>query len=69
MPEHFTHRAICQLRERGEVIKDHFVSQVLASNPLGDPAERDLLVYLPPGYDHSGDRRYPVVFAPLRLLR
>ena len=63
MPEHFTHRAICQLRMRGQVIKDHFVSQVLASNPLGDPAERDLLVYLPPGYERSPGLRYPVLFA------
>ena len=63
MPEHFTHRAICQLRMRGQVIKDHFVSQVLATNPLGDPAERDLLVYLPPGYERSAGLRYPVIFA------
>ena|SRR5438132_197793 len=63
MPEQFTHRAICQLHERGQVIRDHFVSQVLSSNPLGDPAERDLLVYLPPGYERSPNLRYPVVFA------
>jgi S-formylglutathione hydrolase FrmB len=63
MPEHFTHRAICQLHLRGQVIKDHFVSQALATNPLGDPAERDLLVYLPPGYERSAGRRYPVIFA------
>ena len=68
MPEHFTHRAICHLRMRGQVIKDHFVSQVLAANPLGDPAERDLLVYLPPGYERSPGLRYPVIFAPLWLL-
>jgi len=63
MPEQFTHRAICNLRERVQVIKDHFVSQMLASNPLDDPAERDLLVYLPPGYERSPGQRYPVVFA------
>ena len=63
MPEQFTHRAICQLRMRGQVIKDHFVSQVLSSNPLGDPAERDLLVYLPPDYERSPSLRYPVFFA------
>jgi len=63
MPEQFTHRAICQLHERGQVIRDHFVSQVLSSNPLGDPAERDLLVYLPPVYERSPNLRYPVVFA------
>ena len=63
MPEHSTHRAICELRMRGQVVKEHFVSQVLSSNPLGDPAERDLLVYLPPGYERSLSQRYPVVFA------
>jgi hypothetical protein len=29
MPEHFTHRAVCELRTQGQVIKDHFVSQVV----------------------------------------
>jgi S-formylglutathione hydrolase FrmB len=63
MPEQFTHQAICHLRTRGRVIKDHLVSQVLSSNPLADPAERDLLVYLPPSYERSPGQRYPVVFA------
>ena len=33
----------------------------LAANLLGDPSERDLFVYLPPGYDDS-DRRYPTAY-------
>src|SRR5688572_9146769 len=36
-------------------------SRVLADNPLGDPCERELGVYLPPSYD-EGNHRYPVVF-------
>ncbi|WP_026369156.1 alpha/beta hydrolase [Kallotenue papyrolyticum] len=36
-------------------------SQVLADNPLGDPAVRRLPVYLPPGYDDT-QRRYPVIW-------
>ncbi|MDQ1397236.1 MAG: hypothetical protein QOG64_2495 [Acidimicrobiaceae bacterium] len=36
-------------------------SAALAGNPLGDPAERPLVVYLPPGYDES-DRRYPSIY-------
>ncbi|MHB8680854.1 MAG: alpha/beta hydrolase [Acidimicrobiales bacterium] len=36
-------------------------SKVLVGNPLGDPVERPLWVYLPPGYD-TGERRYPVVY-------
>jgi enterochelin esterase family protein len=43
------------------VIIDHR-STVLAANPLGDPAERHLPVYLPPGYHHSPERRYPVIW-------
>ena len=33
----------------------------LAGNLLGDPTERDLFVYLPPGYDGS-DSRYPTAY-------
>ena len=36
-------------------------SNALKNNPLGDPHIRDLCVYLPPGYDESG-QEYPVVF-------
>ena len=34
-------------------------SKLLAGNPLGDPARRDVVVMLPPSYD--GTRRFPVV--------
>jgi S-formylglutathione hydrolase FrmB len=37
-------------------------SAVLAGNVLGDPAERPLWVYTPPGYDADPDRRYPSVY-------
>ena len=36
-------------------------SEALAGNPLDDPTQRDLFVYLPPGYDDEPERRYPVV--------
>jgi S-formylglutathione hydrolase FrmB len=36
-------------------------SELLRDNPLGDPHERPVYVYLPPGYDDSEDR-YPVVY-------
>ena len=29
MLEQFTYRVVCELRTRGQVIKDHFVSQVV----------------------------------------
>jgi len=44
--------AIRVLRHESEVLKD---------NPLGDPAGRDLWVYLPPGYESSSER-YPVLW-------
>ena len=37
-------------------------SRCLQGNFLGDPTRRTLPVYLPPGYDESGSRRYPVGF-------
>jgi S-formylglutathione hydrolase FrmB len=36
-------------------------SELLRGNPLGDPHERPLWVYVPPGYDDS-DARYPAVY-------
>ena len=44
-------------------IERHTVdSELLADNPLGDPAQRPLEVYVPPGYDDDPDRRYPSVY-------
>ncbi|TCO47616.1 putative esterase [Kribbella antiqua] len=39
-------------------------STLLRGNPLGDPHERPVLVYLPPGYDES-DRRYPTIYVAM----
>jgi len=39
-----------------------FQSTVLEDNPLGDPAERPLWVYLPRGYDEERGRRYPTIY-------
>jgi len=44
-------------------LEEHVIaSELLRGNPLGDPRERPLWVYLPPGYDADPDRRYPVVY-------
>lgn len=48
-------------RLSGRIEEVVFTSDVLRGNVLGDPHERPLLVYLPPGYD-EGDRRYPTVY-------
>jgi S-formylglutathione hydrolase FrmB len=39
-----------------------FASEVLKGNPLHDPHERPLWVYLPPGYDAEPERRYPAIY-------
>ena len=43
-------------------LDEHVISsEALRGNPLGDPHERPLWVYVPPGYDE--ERRYPSVYA------
>ncbi len=50
----------CDLAGR---IDEHVItSELLRGNPLGDPAERPLFVYVPPGYDGSQELRYPSVY-------
>jgi hypothetical protein len=46
---------------RGRFDEHVFTSDALRDNPLGDPHERPLWVYLPPGYDGS-DERLPSVY-------
>lgn len=44
-------------------LHEHVIdSEALTGNPLGDPHERPLYVYTPPGYDAEGDRRYPSIY-------
>jgi hypothetical protein len=45
---------------RGDLHVDFVESPALAGNPLGDPSERPVVVYTPPGYDPAGSQRYPV---------
>jgi enterochelin esterase-like enzyme len=44
---------------RGRIVEESLESELLRGNPLGDPSEREVLVYLPPGYD---GRELPVVY-------
>ena len=46
----------------GDVRLDTVSSDALRGNPLGDPAERPVIVYLPDGYDASAQRRYPAIY-------
>jgi hypothetical protein len=45
----------------GRLDEHSFASDVLKGNPLGDPHERPLWVYVPPGYDDD-ERRYPSIY-------
>lgn len=44
---------------QGRLVEETFESEILKGNPLGDPSERDVLIYLPPGY---GKEEAPVVY-------
>ena len=46
----------------GRIDEHLFASELLRANPLGDPSERPLWVYLPPGYDDEPARSYPSVY-------
>ncbi|MEV4757114.1 alpha/beta hydrolase-fold protein [Micromonospora sp. NPDC049559] len=46
----------------GRLDREVIVSELLRDNALGDPYERPIWVYLPPGYDDDPARRYPTVY-------
>jgi enterochelin esterase-like enzyme len=53
------------LRNAGTVVVLEHRSRVLADNPLDDPRDRRLAVWLPPHYDRRGSgpgQRYPVLY-------
>lgn len=43
------------------IVHSRIESGHLAGNLLEDPSERDLFIYLPPGYEES-ERRYPTTY-------
>jgi S-formylglutathione hydrolase FrmB len=50
------------LQPAGRFEETVFESDALRDNPLGDPHQRPLWVYLPPGYDDEPERRYASVY-------
>ena len=48
--------------ERGRVVIETIDSRALQGNAMGDAARRELPIYLPPGYDSDGSRRYPSAY-------
>ena len=47
---------------RGHLHFDTVESAALAGNALGDPAQRPVIVYTPPGHDPQGSRAYPTLY-------
>ncbi|MHA1370307.1 MAG: alpha/beta hydrolase [Promethearchaeota archaeon] len=43
-------------------VLDTFIAKSLEGNPLGSPAERQMRIYLPPGYHEDGEQHYPVIY-------
>ena len=41
---------------------DTFHSKTLEGNPLGTTADRDINIYLPPGYFDDEEKRFPVIY-------
>lgn len=53
---------LVRANESGSALhRARIVSRALRGNALGDPHERDLFVYLPPGHDRTPSRRFPSV--------
>jgi len=46
----------------GQMHEHVVVSRALEGNPLGDPTERPLWVYVPPGYDADADEGLPSIY-------
>jgi S-formylglutathione hydrolase FrmB len=46
----------------GRLDENVITSELLRDNPLGDPHERPLWVYVPPGYDDDATARLPTVY-------
>jgi hypothetical protein len=46
----------------GRLDRRTITSALLVGNPLGDPHERPIWVYVPPGYDDNQDINYPAVY-------
>lgn len=52
------------MRIRGRIERFILESELLGDNPLGDPSSREVIVYLPPGYDDTNERLPLIVMLP-----
>lgn len=58
----FTYLLLQPARSYSQLVEDSFTSTAMAQNLTGESAQRELLVYLPPGYETDHDKRYPVIY-------
>ena len=57
----YTIRVILKMGiNKGKIIIHNFESSVLKSNPLKDPYNREIIVYIPPNYSQSQSKGFPV---------
>ena len=47
---------------QGRVVIETVHSRALQGNAIGDTVDRKITIYLPPSYERSPDRRYPVLY-------
>jgi S-formylglutathione hydrolase len=48
--------------QTGRVVRDTLHSRSLEKTVTGESADRNVIVYLPPSYDASPEKRYPVIY-------
>ncbi len=53
--------ALAQYKMKGKIVEDNIASKVLAANKIGLNTDRNVAIYLPPGYS-SSNKTYPVVY-------
>src|SRR4051794_3871906 len=58
----FAPPVLSQQAAAGKLIEIKIPAPSLKANLLGDPAEQDVTIYLPPTYDASPSKRYPVIY-------
>lgn len=58
----FTNAQGSNITKKGTVVHTHLYGHSLEGNLNNDPADRSVCIYLPPGYEQSPKKRYPVVY-------
>jgi len=54
--------APCGLSQEGKLVREKVHGSSLEKNVTGEETDRNVSVYLPPGYDGAPNKRYPVVY-------